>query len=225
MNIVIVGLGKVGFNLAKTFIASGHKVRLIEERPEVCEKVANLLNRPVICGDGSKPMFLRNADTGDADVFLAVTGKDEINMIACQIAKNEFKVKKAVARVNNPLNMGVAEGLGIDLPVSTTGYIADLIEHQLDDADTRFISNIMGGRICVKEIVVQPGSPLENRYIRDMNLPQNCILFSILRGGKMIVPRGNVMLQGDDIVVAAAPREHKAELYRAMKKLVEETAE
>ncbi|HOP10599.1 MAG TPA: NAD-binding protein [Oscillospiraceae bacterium] len=219
MTVVIVGLGKVGYNLAKTLIEGGHKVKMIELRPEICTKVANDLHRSVICGDGSKIEEQTAAETDKADAFIAVTGKDEINLISCQLAKIRFGVKKTVSRVNNPKNLQVVQKLGVDIAVSSTGYIANLIERQLDDADSRFLSTVTAGQVSINEVTVTKGSPLENRMIKELDLPQNCILVSILREGKMIVPRGSVVLLRDDVVVAASPPAYRAEVKQALKKV------
>jgi trk system potassium uptake protein TrkA len=223
MTVVIVGLGKVGYNLSKTLIEGGHKVKMIELRPEMCTKVANYLHRPVICGDGSKIEEQTAAETEKADAFIAVTGKDEINLISCQLAKIRFGVKKTVARVNNPKNLQVVQKLGVDIAVSSTGYIANLIERQLEDADSRFLSTVTAGQISINEVTVTKGSPLENCMIKELDLPQNCILVSILREGKMIVPRGNVVLLRDDTLVAACPPAYRAEVKQALKKVSEIT--
>ncbi|HNX13898.1 MAG TPA: TrkA family potassium uptake protein [Oscillospiraceae bacterium] len=223
MTVVIVGLGKVGYNLSKTLIEGGHKVRMIELRPEICTKIANDLHRSVICGDGSKIEEQTAAETDKAEAFIAVTGKDEINLIACQLAKIRFNVKKTVARVNNPKNLQVVQKLGVDIAVSSTGYIANLIERQLDDADSRFLSTVTAGQISINEVTVTKGSPLENRMIKELDLPQNCILVSILREGKMIVPRGSVVLLRDDILVAACPPAYRAEVKQALKRVSDNT--
>lgn len=225
MNIVIVGLGKVGSNLAKTLLESGHKVTMIEQRSEVCERVSTALEHAVICGDGSRIEEQSAAKTDKADVFIAVTGKDEINLIACQLAKLHFGVKKAVARVNNPKNLQVVQKLGVDIAVSSTGYISNLIERQLDDADSRFISTVMAGQVSITEAVVGKGSPLENRMVKELDLPQNCILVSILRDGRMIIPRGSVVLLRHDTVVAVSPPAYRNDVRQALNRVSGEEQE
>lgn len=219
MDIVIAGIGKVGFNLAKTLIESGNRVRMIELRREICERAANELHRPVIFGDGTRIEDQRAAECGKADVFIAVTGKDEINLIACQIAKMRFGVKKTVARVNNPKNLQIIQKLGVDIALSSTGYIAGLIERQLDDADSRFLATIDAGQISINEASVEKGSVLENRMIKEVELPQTCLLIAIIREGRMIVPRGGVVLLRDDTLVAACQPAHRSEVRQALRRI------
>jgi trk system potassium uptake protein TrkA len=102
MYIVIAGGGKLGFYLAKTLIPYKHKIAVIERQKELCEKIANQLNLCVVNGDGTSIEYLTECNTDRADIFIAVTGKDEENLIACQLAKRNFGVKRTIARVNNP---------------------------------------------------------------------------------------------------------------------------
>ena len=217
MKIVVVGLGKVGYDLSKTLLEHGHKISAIEQNEELCRKVANDLGHKVICGDGTRIEIQTLANVEKADVFIAVTGKDEINLIACQIAKMRFGSKKTVARVNNPKNLSSMQQLGVDIAVSSTGFISNLIERQLDDADTRFLATVMSGQISINELVISKGSAFENKMVKELSLPTNCILVSVLRNGKMIIPRGNVMLHRDDAIVAACPPENKAEVLAAFR--------
>lgn len=132
MNVVISGGGKLGFYLAKTLIPYKHKIKIIEKNKELCNKDSDELNLPVICGDATTISVLEKANTKEADIFIAVTGKDEANLISCQLAKNFFGVKKTIARVNNPKNVEVFEALGVDMCVSSTQLIADMIEQVVD---------------------------------------------------------------------------------------------
>jgi len=84
MTVIVVGGGKVGFYLARTLMEHGHKPRIIEESKETCARIANDLDIPIFCGDGSTIEALQNAGIEEADALISVTGKDENNLIACQ---------------------------------------------------------------------------------------------------------------------------------------------
>ena len=90
--VVIVGAGQLGYFLAKNLLDSHYKVKLIDIDRERCEKIASALDIEVCCGDGTRPETLARANAGKCNVFIAVTGKDEDNLIACEIAKRQFKV-------------------------------------------------------------------------------------------------------------------------------------
>ena len=115
MNIVIVGGGKLGYYLAKTLAPHKHQLVLIEEDIKLCKKIANELSGlgvQVVHGDGTDINFLKDASIDIADIMIAVTGFDENNLVACQLAKNYFNVSRTIARVNNPKNINVFQTIG-----------------------------------------------------------------------------------------------------------------
>ena len=134
MYIIIVGGGKVGYYLAKTLAPEKHKLVLIEEDGQLCDKIAGELNDlgvGLINGDGTDINYLKDAEIENADILIAVTGYDQNNLVACQLAKNYFTVPRTIARVNNPKNIKVFKRLGVDSVVSSTAHIADMIEHEV----------------------------------------------------------------------------------------------
>lgn len=105
--ILIVGGGNLGYFLSQALMEDGYSVSLIEKEKEYCRRVANLLDLPVICGDGTMVETLARGGAGKCDTLIAVTGQDEDNLIACELAKQQFNVPQTVARVNNPKNMDI----------------------------------------------------------------------------------------------------------------------
>lgn len=202
MNIVIIGGGKVGYYLAKTLLSYHHKVKIIELKRSICEKVADELNIPVYNGDATKIDILREAGTTEADVFIAVTGLDEENLIACELAKNNLRVGKTIARVNNPKNAKVFHTLGVDFPVSSTTLIADLIEEEVDYAGMKTLTNIKNNKIIISEISITKNSPVFNRKIMDVKMPKDCLLVSVIKNEEVFKPGENlVLLEGDSVIV------------------------
>ena len=104
MKVCIAGGGKVGMYLAQSLLAHRHKVTIIEPQEMLCRSLADSLDIPVICGDAVSFDTMRTADVASCDAFVAVTGADEDNLVACQIAKREFGVDRTVARASNPKN-------------------------------------------------------------------------------------------------------------------------
>ena len=104
MKVCIAGGGKVGMYLAQSLLAHHHKVTIIEPQEMLCRTLADSLDIPVICGDAISFDTMRTADVASCDAFVAVTGADENNLVACQIAKREFGVNRTVARASNPKN-------------------------------------------------------------------------------------------------------------------------
>jgi trk system potassium uptake protein len=212
MNIVIVGGGKVGYYLAKTLLSYKHKITVIEPQKELCEKVADQLNISVVNGDGTSIEDLSSCGTGHADIFIAVTGRDEDNLIACQLAKRNFGVKRTIARVNNPKNITVFERLGVDMAVSSTSIIADLIEQEVDYAGMKTLLKLKNGKIVLSEILITTNSPVCNASLKDIAIPRDCILISVIRDEEVIIPNGFTVLHEGDYVIAVSSQEDQQEL-------------
>lgn len=207
MYIMIIGGGKLGYYLAKTLAPERHKILLIEEDYNMCMKVVNELSElgvKVIHGDGTDIDYLRDADIKKADIFIAVTGDDENNLVACQIAKQFFSVPRTIARVNNPKNINVFKQLGVDSVVSSTALIADIIELEVDYACINNLLSLNVGNIRIKEINVTPHSQAVGRKIAELSLPEGSIIISVIRGQNVIVPDGQTVLHAPDHVIVLA---------------------
>ena len=105
MKTIIVGGGKVGYNLFKTLKKQNYEVSLVERDKDTCMKIAEDFDADVIWGDGTNLNVLEDAGIENADIIVAVTGADEENMVICQIAKLTFENMKTIARINNPKNI------------------------------------------------------------------------------------------------------------------------
>lgn len=202
MNIVIIGGGKVGYYLSKTLLSYRHKIKVIELKRTLCEKIADELNIPVYNGDATKIDILKAAGATNADILIAVTGSDEENLIACELAKNNFQVRKTIARVNNPKNAKVFRKLGVDFAVSSTTLIADLIEEEVDYSGMKTLTNIKNNKIIITEIEIRKTSPVFNKKVRDIKIPKDCLLVSVIKNDEVLRPSEHlVLLEGDSVIV------------------------
>ncbi len=206
MKVVVVGGGKVGYYLAKTLIEHGHYPTLIEIKKGLCNYLANDLDIPVIFGDGTTLKALTNAGIEDADALVSVTGKDEDNLIACQLAKSVFHVSKTVARANNPKNVAVMKQLGIDITVNTTDNIARSLEREIDLTKMKQIITLHRGEVSIDEITIPSENyPLAGKTLAQLHLPEIFVFISIIREDKLIIPRGNTQVQGGDKIMVLSP--------------------
>ncbi len=124
MYIIIVGGGNIGEYLVNLLIKEGHSIVVIEQDEEKAQRLAENYDILVIHGDGSEVRYLEDANIRKADVLVAATGNDQINFVACQLAKSTYKVPKVVARTTNVANKIIYENLGVDVVVSTTEVAA-----------------------------------------------------------------------------------------------------
>jgi trk system potassium uptake protein TrkA len=210
----MVGGGKVGYQLAASSRANGHEVTLIEKDTERARELAEDLNLLVLCGDGSRSHILTEAETGRAHVFVAVTGADQDNLIACQLAKKVFGVHKTIARINNPKNENLVEELGVDVGVSSTGVIGTLLEQELLADQLRTLVTFNQGDMVLVELRLHDSSAIAGQSVLQLapELPAETLLVAIIRAGQMIVPKGDTVLLAGDQVVAMTHTERASAL-------------
>ena len=217
MRIVIAGAGKVGYYLAKTLMDS-HEVILIEKDRQICERIAEDLGIAVVAGDAVNLKFLQDADVGRADVFVAATGKDEVNLVASQIVREHLHVGKVIARVNNPRNELVFRALNIPLTVSSTSVIAQLIHQEVSVADIRTLLTLERGNLEIVEMSLPGNAPAAGKTGAAIapSLPRNCVLVTIVRDEAVIIPRGDTVLVAGDRILAITTLDKASELQRAL---------
>jgi len=205
MYILIVGAGKVGYFLAKRLCVGKHTVSIVEKDKAICEEIAKKLEALVINGDGCDPRILEEAGIERADVVAAVTGDDEDNLIVCQLAKERFSIRRTVGRVNNPDNEHTFAELGIDVPVDSTKIIAKIIEEEVSFSDFVNLMSFKRGKLAIVRVDLPKDSSVINKEIKDIALPQDSVLVSIVRQDEVIIPKGDTVLKaGDDVIAITA---------------------
>ncbi|WP_406676612.1 potassium channel family protein [Moorella sp. ACPs] len=212
MRIVVVGGGKVGYQVAKQCAAWGCEVVMVEHDQEKGEKIKQELGLPVVIGDGTRPQVLKKAGAEDADIVIAITDDDQDNLVICQLAERQFKAKRTLALVNNPGNEKLFRWLGVNQVIGPASLILGLIQERVDmDATTALW---MQGIKDLKMIQFKlgPDAPVLKRKIKEIPFPNECILVTIVRGDTAIVPCGNTVLEAGDLVFALANPAVQAEL-------------
>ena len=206
----------MGSFLAGRLVSRGYAVTVIEKDEAACYELATSVDAIIIHGDSCNRHYQEEAQTGRADVFAAVTGDDDDNLVACQLARTHFKVPRLVARVNNPKNEEIFRVMGIDT-VSSTSVIAGLIEGMTTAGDITTLHTLHKGRLAMVELDIPPqGSGACTGTISELGLPSGCVLVSISRGEEVIIPRGEDRLQAGDEVVALTFVDQENELRRVL---------
>ena len=218
MHIVIVGGGKVGRYLASSLIERKNTITVIERDRSHCQHLANMVDAEVILGDGTQPQTLQEAGIEHADCLVAVTGSDETNLVAVQLAKQQFHVPKAIARTNDPRNLETMRALGVDIPVSSTGIITRLIEQEIGAAEMHLLATLNKGRASICTIILPEDTHLHQKHLRDIRLPSGSLIVSIVRKDSMIIPNGSTILQAGDEVVAVCEGASEMALLKALKR-------
>lgn len=199
MRAVIIGGGRVGSYLTHSMMAAGHGVVVIEPNEERARALATATKALVVAGDGSDVRLLEEVRTGQADIVLAVTGIDEVNLVACQLAKVAFGCRRVLARVNDPENRPTFEALDVPV-VSVTDLIVQVISRELALEDLIRANLVGNNQISIVEVVVPDSAP--SRIVIDVDLPLSSLLVAIRRNGTLLVPGATTELLPGDRVTA-----------------------
>lgn len=211
MKMVIMGGGKAGWNLARILLERKHTVSLIEKDRHRCAKLADDLDAAIYPGDGTNVTVLEAADTQDADCFMAVTGSDQDNLVAAQLARDHFRAKKVIARVNDPRNIETFRVLGIDNIVSSTDILTKMIEQEADIAHMHLIASLNQGKAGICSMTLPADTALNGVALKDVVFPEGTLVISLIRGGELTIPNGSTVLhRGDELVAVSEERSQKA---------------
>ncbi|HUV88280.1 MAG TPA: TrkA family potassium uptake protein [Anaerolineae bacterium] len=204
MSVIIVGGGKVGTYLASLLLADGYRVKVIEERREEMPRLQqDLPAGTAVLGSGTDPNVLETAGIRQANVLAAMTGDDEINLVATTLARFEFGVPRTIARVNNPKNAWMfTPEMGVDVALNQADLMAHLIAEEMSLGDMMTLLKLRKGQYSLVEEKVDPESAVVGKALADLSLPTECVLTAVIRKGQVIIPRGDVILQPADEVLA-----------------------
>ncbi len=218
MFVIIVGGGKTGSQLASQLLDGGHRVKLIEDRPDVLARLRQELpDEVIVAGDGSSPSVLEGAGIESAQVLAAVTGEDEDNLVVTMLARFEFGVRRVIARVNNPKNTWLfTEDMGVDVALCQSDILAKLIAEEMSIGDMMTLLKLRKGEYSIVEEKVDPRAAVVGKALRDINLPSQCVFAAVIRKGQLIVPNGSTELAPVDEIIALV---HASQLSQLAKLL------
>ncbi|MFC7344271.1 potassium channel family protein [Saccharopolyspora griseoalba] len=205
MRIAIAGAGAVGQSIARELLEGDHEVLLIE-RSVRSYQPNSIPGAEWMLADACELASLEEAGMQSCDVVIAATGDDKVNLVVSLLAKTEFAVRRVVARVNDPLNEWLfTEAWGVDVAVSTPRMLAAMVEEAVNVGDLVRLMTLRQGQANLVEVTLPQNTPLAGRRVRDLKLPSDAALVSILRGGRVIVPQADDPLEaGDELLFVAS---------------------
>ena len=207
MKVIIVGAGEVGFHIAKRLASENKDVVVIDRNPAVLQRILDHMDVQVLEGSGCSPMILREAGISTADMLLAVTDSDEINLMACTFAKMLAPGLTKLARIRNDEYTAYGEQLaseiGIGLIINPEVEVVRTIEHMLRAPGAVDISDLAGGRIKIAGTWIAAGNPLANTRLTELRRKagdRQLIVAAIIRDEEVIVPTGSDEIRQGDLV-------------------------
>jgi trk system potassium uptake protein TrkA len=217
MYIVIVGGGKVGAQTARELVAFGHEVTLIERSAAKVNELNEELGEIAIIGDGTEVATQQEAGVNRADLVVATTGRDEVNLAVAQVAKHRFGTDRVIARINFPRNEEIFCALGVDLTVSATTAIMSQIEQALPSTPLIHLLDLYWSPFELVEVMIGEDAGTLGRTIGELELPPQAILPLVVHpDGRPEVPDDDTVLTAGAAVLAVTLPAHEAELRRAL---------
>lgn len=200
--VLLIGGRSKAISLASSLISQGYKVTAINDNHDDCLRLAEIRGVTVIHGDGTKPSYLSEAEASSCHIAIALTGKDQDNLVACQLCKKLYHVEKTVALLADPNKINFYKELGVDSTVCAVSMITNIIEQQaLIDKMTNIIP-LGQGRVEIIEVNINDNSPIIDKKLWEINFPKDSIVGCLLRGDQTIIPRGDTRIaSGDTLIV------------------------
>ena len=225
MNIIICGAGRVGFTIAKLLSEQGHSITVIDLSSEDIQKISDTLDVKVILGKATYPSILEKANASEADMIIAVTRNDEINMLICQIAFSIFNIPKKIARIRsqdylNPkyTNVYNKENLPIDVIISPEIEIAKSIQQKLEAPGALDSVPFAENKIRLLEILIKDNCSLINVKLNEITkkFPKlDANIIGIIRDNKFIIPKKNDAINQEDKIYVIINSSQMAETLDA----------
>jgi trk system potassium uptake protein TrkA len=210
MNLIIVGAGEVGYHLAARLSQQKMDIAVIEKDEEKAARVIDTLDVQAIHGSGSSVETLKQAGIENADMLIAVTNSDEVNMISCLVASVQSKAITKIARIRNPeynQSLGIIgeNHLNIDLAINPEFELVNTLARLVEIPDATDVVEFAEGRVRITGIKVDPNSYVAGKKLRNLtqeNEQHDIIIAALFRGDKIIIPRGNDIIESNDLVYA-----------------------
>ena len=214
MYVFIAGGGRTGAQLASQLLAQNYQVRLIEHRRDLLARLHHELPTEVIYeGLATDPTVLKQAGLEKANVLVACSNDDAANLVMCYLARTLFKTRRTVARINNPRNAWLFDkNFHVDETINQADVMAHLIQEEMSLGDMMTLLKLRRGRYSLVEEKVPKGAKAIGVQLKDLGLPDQCVIAAIIREGQVTLPRGTATLKEHDEVLAITDDEGAKQL-------------
>lgn len=217
MYIIVVGGGRVGYYLLKALLNEGHEVLLLEKDARICKTITDEMGSICYRGDGCEAATLAEVGTGRADMLVAVTGDDEDNLVSCQVAKHKHNVPRTIARIRNPRNADLFKKLGVDVTISATDIILEVIERELPTHPVTHLLTIEEKGLVLVDVKIPSDSTTVGKTVKELSLPRESNLALVIPSkGNALVPMPNTVLDAGDQIIAVTTAESEDALRSAL---------
>ena len=214
-HVMIVGGSRISYYLAENLYHHGMSVKLIENDQQRCQILSELLPHAlVICGDGTDPRLLKAENIAGMDAFVALTGRDEDNILLSLLAK-QLGAGKGIAKVSRPNYLSLAQAIGVDATVTPSLITAGEILRLVRGGPVMSLFMLLGGQAEIIEFLIRPASAVVDYQLKQLALPKEVLITTIVRDNDVIVPRGDTAIRANDRLIVIC----RMEEVPAVKKL------
>lgn len=218
MHVVVVGAGRVGASAAGWLVAAGHEVAVIDEHEPTCSALDEALGSISIVGDGTDVGVLSSAGANRADILIATTRRDDVNLAACQLAKHKFGVSKTISVVNSPDYSDMFVTLGVDVAVDIAEMVLGRVQEGMAARRVVRLMQVSGrdGTVLVS-IKIPVDSKVNTRPIGELALPRGSLISLVISNdGGVFVPGDEILVRPGDEVIAVTNIEYEEELLNLL---------
>jgi trk system potassium uptake protein TrkA len=218
MFVIIGGGGRTGTQLATLLVAQNHEVHLIENRRHILARLHRELPTEVIYeGFPTDPLMLEQAGIGRAQMLAACTEEDASNLAMCFMARTRYNVPRTIARINNPRNAWLFDQkFFVDAAVNQAEIMASLIEEEMAPGAMMTLLKLQRGNYSLVEEIIAPGAKAAGVALKDLPIPTNCVIAAVIRNEKIVTPRGLLVFEVGDEVLAVVDSSGAIELAKLL---------
>lgn len=198
---VLIGSYQKALALSQSLQKKGFRITIINDDHQSCVELAECDGVTVIYGDATRPYTLEDAEVRGADVAIALTRRDDDNLVICELCKKIFGVKKTISLVNDPKKISFFYSMGVDSVVCSITTVTNVIEQHAFVDEISSIVSIGEGRVNVTQVRITPKARSVGKKISQLGLPKQVIIGCILRGQKNIIPQGGTSIRAGDLLV------------------------
>ena len=200
-NVLLIGGWSKAKSLAQLLIQKGYQVTIINSSYADCEQLAENDKLRVFYGDGTKPYVLEDAGAGHMDIAIALTSKDEDNLVICELCKKKFLIPRTLSLLSDPQKTDFFYKMGVDRVICAISVVTGIIEQQAFMEEMANVIPLGEGRVRIIEIPITENDPAAHKKIWEINMPKDVIIGCILRQNRTLIPRGDTRILAGDVLV------------------------
>lgn len=208
-NVLLVGGRSKAKALAQSLLKKGYRVTVINKDLPDCQKLVENEKLTVIHGDGTKPYVLEDAGAGNMELVIALTPRDEDNLVVCELCKKKFRVSKTLSLLSDPQKTDFFYKMGVDSVVCAISAVTSIIEQQAFMEEMAKAIPIGEGRVQLLEVPITETDPAAQKQVWEINLPKEVIIGCILRRDQTLIPRGDTRILAGDMLVLISGNEQE----------------